>query len=228
MNQSQNLTQNLPQNLQRRADTLVVLDFETTGLSADNGDRAIEIGAVRLVDGEIVDRFQALMNPGRRISGFIEQYTGISNAMLADADDGEAVMAEFAEYLGDDNLIAHNASFDRRFLEAELARIGLRPQGHFACSMLCARRLYPDAPNHKLGTLVRYKSLPNDGTFHRALADAEMTAHLWRVLLRDLAYDYQLSPPPLALLRAISRTPKAQVPTLIRRFAASGELPSTR
>ncbi|MFT6103204.1 MAG: DNA polymerase-3 subunit epsilon, partial [Candidatus Endobugula sp.] len=68
------------------ADTVVVLDFETTGLSPDGGDRAIEIGAVKIAHGVVVDRFQALMNPGRRVSSFIEDYTGISNAMLADAE----------------------------------------------------------------------------------------------------------------------------------------------
>ena len=68
--------------LQTSADSLVVIDFETTGLSPDLGDRAIEIGAVRLQNGVVTDRFQQLMNPGFRISGFIESYTGISNAML--------------------------------------------------------------------------------------------------------------------------------------------------
>lgn len=64
------------------ADTVIILDFETTGLSADKGDRAIEIGAVRIENGEITERFQKLMNPGRRIDGFIEHYTGITNEML--------------------------------------------------------------------------------------------------------------------------------------------------
>ncbi|MCU7372989.1 exonuclease domain-containing protein [Paucibacter sp. O1-1] len=64
------------------ANQIVVLDFETTGLSPDNGDRAIEIGAVKLVDGQIVDSFQELINPGKRVNSFIEQYTGISNNML--------------------------------------------------------------------------------------------------------------------------------------------------
>jgi len=64
------------------ADTVIVLDFETTGLSPDYGDCAIEIGAVKLVNGELVDRFQQLMNPHKRISAFIENYTGITNEMI--------------------------------------------------------------------------------------------------------------------------------------------------
>ncbi|MEH6649803.1 MAG: 3'-5' exonuclease [Motiliproteus sp.] len=202
---------------QRNANSVVVLDFETTGLSPDQGDRAIEIGAVRLVNGQIHDRFQALMNPGCRVSGFIEQYTGINNAMLADAAPCAKVMAEFADYLGDDNLVAHNASFDRRFLIAELQQIGYADVGEFACSMLTARRIYPEAPNHKLGTLVRYKQLPTDGTYHRALADAEMTAHLWLRLLDDLGQKYALGAISFSLMQRLGKTAKGAVAKMLSR-----------
>jgi DNA polymerase-3 subunit epsilon len=168
------------------ARSCIVLDFETTGLSPAQGDRAIEIGAVRLRDGVVVDRFQSLMHPGMRISSFIEGYTGISNSMLADAESCEVVMQRFVDFAGDSNFVAHNASFDRRFLEAEYSRIGCAHSNNFACSMLAARRLCPDVPNHRLGTLVECLALPNDGTFHRALADAEMTAALWLQLLDAL------------------------------------------
>ncbi|HYQ70422.1 MAG TPA: 3'-5' exonuclease, partial [Gammaproteobacteria bacterium] len=132
-----------------RADTVVVLDFETTGLSPDRGDRAIEIGAVRLEGGKIRDRFQCLMNPGRRISPFIENYTGITNAMLRAAPSCEEAMVACREFIGDFDMVAHNAAFDQRFLDAELSRIQRPRQGAFACSMLAARRIYPDAPNHR-------------------------------------------------------------------------------
>ena len=128
-----------------RANSLVILDFETTGLSPDIGDRAIEIGAVRLVNGEVTERFQALMNPGQRLSGFIEDYTGISNGMLEDADSCEVVMDRFADFIANDNLIAHNASFDKRFLDAEFGRIGRDYAGEFSCSLLLARRIFQDS-----------------------------------------------------------------------------------
>ena len=80
------------------ADTVIVLDFETTGLSPNCGDRAIEIGAVRIESGEIVDRFQSLMNPGCRISSFIESYTGITNDMLCDAPPCNKVMKQFSDF----------------------------------------------------------------------------------------------------------------------------------
>ena len=76
-------------------------------------------------------------------------------------------MADFVDFIGDDNLVAHNASFDKRFLDAEIERLPAQYRGQFACSLLLSRRLFPDAPDHKLGTLVQYRSLPNDGVFHR-------------------------------------------------------------
>ena len=125
-----------------KADTVIVLDFETTGLSPDYGDRAIEIGAVRIENGEVVERFQALMNPGRRINSFIEGYTGITNGMLKDAPPCKEVMHEFADFINGYNLVAHNASFDKRFLDAELDKISRSYSGQFACSMLMSRRIY--------------------------------------------------------------------------------------
>jgi len=200
------------------AETVVVLDFETSGLSPTQGDRAIEIGAVRIEQGVITDRFQRLMNPGQRIDGFIESYTGITNAMLAKAAPCAEVMDEFADFIGDYDLVAHNASFDQRFLDAELQRVQRRYRGAFACSMLAARRLYPDAFNHKLGTLVKYKTLPNDGTFHRALADAEMTAYLWLAMLADIAQVHALECVSFEVMQKLTKVPKASVGKFFQRY----------
>lgn len=192
-------------------ETIIVLDFETSGISPGYGDRAIEIGAVMLRDGVIVDRFQSLMNPGLRISNFIENYTGITNQMVQDAPNAADVMSEFARFIDNTPLVAHNASFDRSFLRAEFDRIGQPCKQVFCCSMLTARRLYPDAPNHKLETLVRYKKLCSDGTFHRALADAEMTAYLWVAMTDDLRSRYGFNAVSFALMRGLASVPKAQV-----------------
>jgi len=197
------------------ADTVVILDFETTGLSPDNGDRAIEIGAVRLENGQVTGRFQELMNPGQRVSGFIESYTGISNEMLANAAENAEVMARFADFIGDFNLVAHNASFDKRFLDAEFARIDVRYPGQFVCSMLLARRLLQAAPDYKLGTLVRYANIPVDGVFHRALYDSEMTAKLWLAMLDNLSGRCRLGDISFELLHKISKMPKKSVPGFI-------------
>lgn len=203
---------------QRQADTVIVLDFETTGLSPDHGDRAIEIGAVRIENGRITGRFQQLMNPGRRINSFIEGYTGITNAMVRDAPACEEVMTDFREFIEDFDLVAHNASFDRRFLEAELQRLRLRHTSEFACSMLVSRRVYPDAPSHKLGTLVEYKCIPTSGTFHRALADAEMTTHLWLRMLDDITDRHGIEDIPFSLMQELSRIPKTSATGYLRRW----------
>jgi len=108
--------------LPKSANTVIVLDFETTGLSPDDGDRAIEIGAVKIEQGAVVDQFQGLMNPGRRISAFIEDYTGITNTILKTAPPCGEVMAAFADFAGGAALVAHNASFDKRFLDTELKK----------------------------------------------------------------------------------------------------------
>jgi len=203
--------------LQSSAQTVIVLDFETTGLSPGQGDRAIEIGAVRLEQGMITDRFQRLMNPGRRVDAFIEDYTGITNAMLNKAAPCAEVMDEFADFIAGYDLVAHNASFDQRFLDAELHRIRRDYSGQFACSMLAARRLYPVAPNHKLGTLVNYKMLPNDGTFHRALADAEMTAHLWLAMLEDIEQSHGVANVAFTLMQKLTKVSKASVAGFFER-----------
>ena len=204
--------------MHENANSLVVLDFETTGLSPNQGDRAIEIGAVRIENGQVTDKFQALMNPGFRVSSFIEQYTGITNQMLAKADSCDEVMHQFANFIGDDNLLAHNASFDKKFLDAELSRIGRKYSGQFICSLLVSRRINIDAPNHKLGTLISYKNIPSDGAFHRALFDAEMTAKLWLAMLDDMEETIDHEFVPFELIQRLSKTTKSSVSKLLAKW----------
>lgn len=168
--------------------TIAVIDFETTGMSPSMGSRATEVAAVLVEDGRIVGRFQSLMNSGAWIPPFIEQLTGISNAMLADAPPARAVMHEVMRFTRGVPLVAHNAAFDRGFWAAEAAHADCEPDPthRFACTMLLSRRLYPEAPNHRLGTLADWHGLPKNGRAHRALADAEVTAHLLLRLQADL------------------------------------------
>jgi len=202
----------------KNADTVIVLDFETTGLSPACGDRAIEIGAVRLEKGRVTDKFQSLMNPGMHIDAFIESYTGITNGMLSNASSCKTVMKEFAEFIEDFNLVAHNASFDKKFLDSEMNNIKEKYCGDFACSMLIARRVYPDAPNHKLSTLVKHKNLPTDGTFHRALADADMTASLWLSLLDDIHEKYGSQSLGFTDMQKLSQVNKNSVPMFFKNL----------
>jgi len=157
------------------------------------------------------------MNPGRRIDSFIENYTGITNDMLKNARPCKEVMSQFAEFIGNYNLVAHNASFDKRFLDAELKRASKQYTGKFACSMLLSRRLYQDATDHKLATLVRYAKIPSDGSFHRALYDSEMTAKLWLAMLAHINSHYGLSSIPFTLTKKLSKTPKHKVTDFLKR-----------
>ncbi|GAB3765588.1 hypothetical protein GCM10028796_23160 [Ramlibacter monticola] len=128
-------------------DPIAVVDFETTGLSPSQGDRATEIAIVMLEGTQVVGRFQSLMNAGVPISPFIEAYTGISNEMIRAAPPAAEVMSEAARFVRDVPLAAHNASFDRRFWAAETERLGedARRDPPMACTMLLSRRLYPQA-----------------------------------------------------------------------------------
>ncbi len=192
-------------------DAFIVLDFETTGMSPQDGSRATEVGAVLVKDGKIVDSFQSLMKTGVRIPPFIQELTGISNSMVASAPSSADVMRRFATFIGSTPLVAHNASFDKKFLIAELDRVGLTVQQPMACSMRIARRIYQNAPNHKLGTLVGYAGIKTDGVFHRALADAQMTAGLMLRMTGEIRLKYGIKEVDFALMQKLESMPKREV-----------------
>lgn len=193
-------------------DAVAVIDFETTGLSPAQGDRATEIAAVIVADGRVVDRYQSLMNAGVRVPAHIEALTGISNAMIRSARPAGEVMHDVSDFIGDLPIAAHNASFDAKFWDAELARIQRSRQQDFVCSLLLSRRLLPSAPSHKLGALVEYAKLPVAGRYHRALADAEMAASLLLRLEDELWLRHQVPKVSVDLLRKIQCASKAQLP----------------
>ncbi|MEJ5149982.1 3'-5' exonuclease [Comamonas sp. MYb396] len=189
------------------SERIAILDFETTGMSPAHGARAAEVGIVMVENGRIVDRYQNLMNAGQRMPSFITQLTGITTAMLQAAAPAEQVMREAADFVGTAPLVAHNASFDSKFWLDELERAGCAaspaaaPVGSlFACTVLLSRRLYPEAPSHSLGKIVRHLQLPPADKAHRALADAEMTAHLLLRMQADLRSRWHIPDPSHALL----------------------------
>jgi DNA polymerase-3 subunit epsilon len=212
-------------------ETLAVIDFETTGMSPGQGARATEIAAVLVQGGEIVGRFQSLMNAGAWVPPFIEQLTGISNRMVQAAPPARAVMREVLRFTQGCPLVAHNAAFDRLFWQAEALQADAEPDAahRFACTLLLARRLYPQADNHRLGTLAALHRLPRTGRAHRALADAETTAHLLVQMQLDVATRFaeQLDGRAVthALLEALQRAPKTG---LARCVASAGAALSAR
>lgn len=201
-------------------DPIAVIDFETTGITPGNDCRATEIGVVILDGGRIVDRYQSLMNAGIPVPPFIQNLTGISTAMLREAPPVAQVMNEAADFIGDLPLLAHNASFDQKFWDFELARIGRTRRQAFACSLLLARRLLPEAPNHKLGTLNAWAQLPNTGKAHRALADAEMAANLTLHLAGRLRDKHGINAVSHQLFCSLQKVPAAKIPEALRRYRA--------
>jgi len=203
---------------------IAVIDFETTGISPGQGERATEVAIVLLERGRVVDRFQSLMNAGRSIPAFITQLTGISNAMVRAAPPAAAVMSDAARFVGDLPMVAHNASFDRRFWQAELSRCGLPAAQPFACTVLLSRRLYPAAPSHKLGTLVDWFQLPRTGQAHRALADAEMATELLCRIQHDLRTRHGVTEPEHPFLMALQARSRAALPAFL--MAATSSAPA--
>ncbi|MBK5376872.1 3'-5' exonuclease [Pseudomonas sp. TH43] len=197
---------------------IAVIDFETTGLSPNSSCRATEIAVVMLENGRIVERYQSLMNAGVRVPAFIEQLTGISNAMLRTAPPAEQVMNEVNEFVGCTPLVAHNASFDQKFWDFELGRIKRTRLQNFACSLLLARRLMPAAPNHKLGTLTIFARLPHTGQAHRAMADAEMAANLMAHLAAELRDKHGVCELSHDLLCKLQKVPAAKVSEHLLRY----------
>lgn len=182
------------------APPIAVIDFETTGMVPAQGARATEVAIVLLEGTQVVDRFASLMQTGAWIPPFIEELTGISNAMVAAAPPAEAVMREAARFVGGAPMVAHNAAFDSKFWQSELQHAGLQATQPFACTVLLSRRVYPDAPSHKLGNLIDHLGLPRTGRAHRALADAEMAAALLARMQHDLGQRYGVPWPDHALL----------------------------
>lgn len=164
---------------------IAVLDFETSGMGP--GDRAIEVGIVLIDGGRIIDRFESLMNPGFPVSGFIENLTGITNDMLADAPSCDDTMSRALDFAAGAVPCAHNAAFDRRFWNPLGEAGDPTVTADFLCTLLLARRLYPQYPNHKLATLAEQKRIPFRGDHHRALADAEVTAELLLAMMDEIS-----------------------------------------
>ena len=197
-------------------ETVAVLDFETTGLSPNYGDRATEIAIALVRDVQVVDRFQSLMNAGRRIPAEVIQITGITNAMIASAPPVAKVMRDAAKFVGNTPVVAHNASFDRKFWDAELAHLSMATASVFACTMLLSRRLYPNASNHRLSTLVQLLGLPKSGRAHRAMVDAEMTSHLWCRIQRDLSETYGVQLVNHELLTRVQKVSRIKIPSMLQ------------
>ena len=198
-----------------------LIDFETTGLSPNLGDRPTEIAVIVVRDGQIVGEMASLMNPLRPIPREVEQLTGITSAMVAAAPAVHTVMRAACKLIGGLPIVAHNAAFDRRFWQAETVAMSGPAPARFACTMLLARRLYPHAANHRLGELVKLHRLPATRA-HRARADVQMTYHLWRKMDADVRRQFGGVPLTFALMAKLQRARRDQLQLAVDRYLSTG------
>lgn len=164
----------------------VVLDVETTGSGRASG-RVMEIGAFRVSRGRIVADFQTLVNPLEPIPAFVSQLTGITDRMVAASPRFDEIAPAMLDFIGDGVLVAHNADFDVRFLNGEIARLYPRRKMWNAslCTLRLARRLLPGLANYRLHTVAEHCCVTIRNR-HRAGGDAEATAHIFIRLLELL------------------------------------------
>lgn len=167
------------------SDGYVVFDIETTGLYAAR-DRITEIGAVKVENGMITDRFSTFVNPGIPIPEFITKLTGISDEMVADAPDTAQALESFLQFVGDLPVVAHNASFDTGFIRHHARQCGMQFNNMIIDTLQFCRRLFPELGKHKLDVVAKHLGIKLEN-HHRAVDDAEATAEIFLKCLQMVA-----------------------------------------
>lgn len=162
----------------------IVLDIETTGLSRDH-HKITELAAVKVKDGEIVDKFQTLVNPEQFIPPFITHLTGINNEMVKDAPKIHEALPKFLDFLEDYVIIGHNVSFDYSFIEHNAKKINKQFKNKKLCTRKLANRIVPYLPSKKLSSLCQHFNIVNEQE-HRALTDVLATNILFQQFVNIL------------------------------------------
>lgn len=164
----------------------VVVDVETTGAKTPPS-RITEVGAYRVSRGRIVAEFQTLVNPQALIPQFIVQLTGITDAMVKNAPVFADIAPAWLDFASDALLVAHNAQFDVRFLNHEVARVfpGRRMINSHLCTVKLSRRIFPGLTNYRLHTVANHFSIDIVNR-HRAAGDALATAEIFIHMLERL------------------------------------------
>lgn len=177
-----------PNDLPLEGTTYVVFDTETTGFNAAGGDQMIEIGAVKLKDGEIIDRFDELINPGYHIPDHISELTCITDDMVKDSDTEEEVTKRFLSWVGACPLVAHNAKFDISFVSMAMKKYNLGEFNYTVLDTLELSHILDQAyARHSLSALVKRYNVPwEEDAHHRADYDAEGTAYVFAKMLQKL------------------------------------------
>ncbi|SNV75897.1 DNA polymerase III PolC [Clostridium cochlearium] len=165
-------------------DTYVVFDIETTGFSNKN-DKIIEIGAVKIKEGKIIDKYSTFVNPERIIPEKIVELTGIQDYMVKDAPKIEEVLPEFMEFVADSILVAHNANFDVSFIKKNCKDMGINFNSPILDTIPLCKFLYPELKRYKLNIVAKHLGIPLLN-HHRAVEDAKTTGDILLRAFEDL------------------------------------------
>ncbi len=185
---------------------LIAVDLEMTGLQVKT-DRILEIGAVRISQGQILDTFQTFVNPHRKIDARITELTGITPEMVADAPEAEVALQKFLEFAGEAPLLGHNVIFDYGFLKQCAVNQGITWDRETIDTLKIARKLLKEPEKKSLEALCEYFQIHRDHA-HRAVDDARATAELFLLLQRD----YQEAEPGLFTPKPLNYKVKKQGP----------------
>ena len=163
--------------MEKTDNSYIAIDLETTGLNPKT-ERIIEIGAVKVEDGKITDKFSTFVNPKRPIPFRITELTGITDEMVIDSPDIETILPQFIEFIGDAVLVAHNASFDVGFIEQNCKRQKIEADFTYVDTVALARVLLPALNRFKLDTVAKALNISLEN-HHRAVDDAGCTAEIF-------------------------------------------------
>lgn len=199
-------------------EVLVFFDFETTGLKPEAGCRVIEVGAVKVVNGVVVETFTSLIDPGVQLSSAITNITGITNAMLKGKSRPAEVMPKLHRFMRGAAIVAHNAKFDQGFLKMEFDRLGLAVPPNVLCTMKLAKRAAPGLRSYSLAALTTHFSLNANSNAHRALPDAQQTVALWQALEKQLFKQADLQRIPVALMQKLQAVAVSDVKRFLREW----------
>ena len=164
----------------------VVFDLETTGISHKN-DEVVEISAVKVQGGKVVDEFTTLVNPGIPISPQASAVNGITDEMVADSPRFDTVLKDFLDFAGDMVLVGHNiANFDLKFIYRDSRKyFNAIPNNDYIDTLPMACRYLPELSHHRLGDIAKHYGIDASGA-HRALADCRMNQQIFERLGKDM------------------------------------------
>ena len=172
----------------------ICLDLETTGLNPKT-DRIIEIGAVKVRNGNIVDSFETFVAPERKLEQRIVELTGITDEMLKSAPPKEEVISQFLEFAEEDILLGHSVLFDYSFIKRVAVNCKLKFERQGIDTLKIARKFLPDLESRSLGFLCSHYQIEHNA--HRAMADAKATVSLYKKLCEEFYNEQDFKPAPL-------------------------------